>query len=440
MHVKGKTIGMLLIAMMLVSLVLSGCSKGSNEEESSGNTGSKSDKVNIKIMAWTPAQNEIDVNNKAIQDYMDANPNVNITLEFLPTGYNERLLAQYASGDAPDIFFVANPDIPSYVEKDMIVPIGDRMEKDGITADQLYEASLGMYKDNIYNWAPIIQPQIMYYNKTMFDDAGVAYPTDDWTWGDLAASAGKLTKKDGNKITQYGFQADEYVRVFLSHLWSNGGETFDDPTQPTKALFDSEQGENAVQFLKDMVSTFNVSPPPGLQGGLGYREAFANQKSAIILDGAWNFSTFSAKPDLAYNVALVPAGDTHSVWSNACGWVISSQSKNKDIAWDIIKTALSGQSTSLELADYGGSDFSGFPAWKAATGDANWKPSEMIATVQRQMEYARSFDAFLDQGKWSWDIMNSGLQEIVMTDKDNKAGLSDLVKITQSDIIDKLPK
>ena len=67
---------------------------------------------------------------------------------------------------------------------------------------------------------------ILYYNKDLFDKAGVAYPTNDWTWNDMLAAAKKLTldtNKDG-KIDQWGFAVNNIVWVWAGFVWGNGGD------------------------------------------------------------------------------------------------------------------------------------------------------------------------------------------------------------------------
>mgnify|MGYP000234782395 CR=1 FL=1 len=129
----------------------------------------------------------------------------------------------------------------------------------------------------------------LYFNKTLFDEANVEYPNEDWTWDDLIAAAKDLTKKDGDVTTQYGFQCDEYNRMFLSILRSYGGEVFNDMENPTEAIYNSEAGVKAVNVLLELVRGIGAAPlpaDPGSQGTIGYREAFYNGQAAMILDGS----------------------------------------------------------------------------------------------------------------------------------------------------------
>ena len=94
---------------------------------------------------------------------------------------------------------------------------------------------------------------VLHYNKDMFDAAGVAYPTDDWTWDELLEAAKALTKDfDGDgKIDQWGlyFKPDYYVLDAM--IYAFGGRVLSEDL--TQVMLDSDEAEAAVQFLVDLM-------------------------------------------------------------------------------------------------------------------------------------------------------------------------------------------
>lgn len=113
--------------------------------------------------------------------------------EYLP-----KLLTQIASGTAPDVIAVENTPFPEFVAKGVVKDVTSYMEKTkGFSKKDFFSHLLDRYTVNgkVYGIPYDCQPQAcLFYNKKLFDEAGVAYPNDKWRWEDLLKAAQKLTK------------------------------------------------------------------------------------------------------------------------------------------------------------------------------------------------------------------------------------------------------
>ena len=108
-----------------------------------------------------------------------------------------------------------------------------------------------------------ISNPVLFYNKKMFDDAGVAYPTNDWTWDDLRTAAKKLT--DASQRTYgLGFSvsgSEDTTWHLWPLLWQKGGKILSDDGK--SASFNSDAGVQALDFLRSMAEANALSVPTG---------------------------------------------------------------------------------------------------------------------------------------------------------------------------------
>ncbi|HSK34523.1 MAG TPA: ABC transporter substrate-binding protein [Propionicimonas sp.] len=169
------------------------------------------------------------------------------------------------------------------------------------------------------------------YNKTLFDAAGIDYPTENWTWDDFRAAAKKLT--DPAKQT-YGYAysvsgSEETTWQFWPHLWQNGGKILSD--DQTKAAFASPEGEKALEFLRGMaVDDKSVYID---QTDTKFAQLFANDRVAMMTSGPWQlYDLNTAKTK--YGVTILPGtnGD-HQTVSGPDIWALMDTGDANENHW-----------------------------------------------------------------------------------------------------------
>ncbi len=144
---------------------------------------------------------------KVAAEYMKLHPNVKFEYFFAPwDDYFTKLKTLWAGGDPkaiPDVLFLW--PTPSYAATGVLENLQPYIEKSGYDLKDYWPYLLdsARYNGQVYGLPRDIEAHALYYNKKLFDAAGVAYPTDKWTWDDLVAAAQKLTKKEGDRVTQY---------------------------------------------------------------------------------------------------------------------------------------------------------------------------------------------------------------------------------------------
>ncbi|MBK8046581.1 MAG: extracellular solute-binding protein [Anaerolineales bacterium] len=185
------------------------------------------------------------------------------------------------------------------------------------------------------------QTIVLFYNKDLFDAAGVPYPTDDWTLQDLRDAAKKLTvDSDGDGVMdQWGFSTDLWDMELSSGaaLWGNGAEVLN--ADRTQTLIGEPKARAAWQTISDMVLLDKSIPDP--ETAAQYGDAFAAGTAAMTTIGHWVVPEYAKLP-FQWDVAAMPAGPEKRATSvNSAGFVLAKDSKNPDAAWKFVEFASS---------------------------------------------------------------------------------------------------
>lgn len=274
---------------------------------------------------------------KIVADYEAANPSIDIEVQHAPwSGYFTRLDAQLAAGAGPDVFFITN--VPAYAARNQLEPLDKWIADSGFPIDQYNKEALAIHSLDgaLYSIARDNDTNALYYNKAAFDAAGVAYPQADWDWDDLRDAALALTRRDGNRVSMYGFatESNDWPRWIIQ----NGSDVFDDPLKPTTFTMNKPEATEAIQFLGDMINVDHVMPSfQELQQSGGTSQLFLGEQVAMVVTNAARLGTF-ADAGFEWAVAPLPTGRTgiHANRLGGAGFAMNAFSKNKEAAWNFL--------------------------------------------------------------------------------------------------------
>lgn len=337
---------------MVAILLMTAC--GGEKAADSASAGSASGPVTITFSAWgAPA--ELEVWNKIIANFEADNPNIKVNVEVSDwDSYWEKLKTQLAANTPPDVFAMDAPLFLDYQSRGVLANLQPFIDKNPDMLKDVYPQTLEAYKtaDGYYGLPRDFQTIVLFYNKDMFDKAGVAYPTKDWTWDDLRAAAKKLTlDTDGDgKIDQYGFYFDQWDMEpgWSEAIWSQGGDIVS--ADHTKTLIGEPAARKGWQTLYDMVFVDKSSPDANTIGQYG-ADLFQAKVAAMTPIGHWAVPDYNTA-GFNYDVVPMPAGDAgHATSVNSAGFVVANASKNQEAAFEFIKYVISekGQTRLAEL-------------------------------------------------------------------------------------------
>lgn len=269
--------------------------------------------------------------------FMAENPDITIEIWHEPwADYFTKIQTLWASGDSaeiPDIAFLS--PISNYAADGVLAPLDPFIEASGFDRDDFWPGLLefAMYDGEVYGFPRDIGLEVLYYNPDIFDEVGVDYPTEDWTWDDLLAAAEQLTDvADSGRVSRYalGMEGGKY------QLWigQNGGSILDDMANPTRCTLNEPEAMEAIQFFADMMANNYAMPDANLSQAGGDAAVFQSGQVAMIIQNASRVSVFNAA-DVNYDVAVVPIpeGGQRSASAAGAAWTMSAFSDDKDAAW-----------------------------------------------------------------------------------------------------------
>lgn len=256
--------------------------------------------INLQLMGWASS----DAENVRLQEVVDgwnaANPDIQVTLNLVPD-YDTKLQTSLAGGAPPDIFYVDSFRLPDLAAANALLPIGDQMTD----VDDFYPSLREAFTvDGVFYCPPKdFSTLALEYNTDLFDAAGLAYPTPDWTWDDLRAAAEALTDKDAGIV---GFAINPDFARWIAFLYQAGGQV----TTPdfSAMTLSSPEALKAMEFYVGLVRDGFAAPASDLDSGWP-GEAFGKARAAMTMEGNWIVPYLKDQfPDLKYGVTELPAG------------------------------------------------------------------------------------------------------------------------------------
>ena len=177
----------------------------------SNSDNTQENKIELEVMTWDSVQQ--DGVQKAIDAFEDQNPNINVNLETIPSKGDMlvKLNASLESGKAPDVFWQSY-EASTYVEAGVLEPLDEYIKQDNMDLSNYNSKIVDLYNmnDQQYGIPKDMDAWFIIYNTKLFDELGVDYPTDNWTWEQMVDIASQLKGK--MKDDQYPLWFDTGVR------------------------------------------------------------------------------------------------------------------------------------------------------------------------------------------------------------------------------------
>ncbi|KGP74310.1 ABC transporter substrate-binding protein [Pontibacillus yanchengensis] len=319
-----------LLVLLVVGVIgLVGCtSSESGGEENSADGGDSQTEITYYSFSATP--NYEDVLSDIVAAFEEENPNIKVNTEL--TAYQDyftKLQTRIAGGNAPDVFELNYENFVQYASKGTLADLTSLIEEDeNFDPEQLNQEAFKAYQfeGKQYGMVESFSNVLTFYNKDLFDKAGVDYPTEDWTWEDELAAAEKITDEENNVWGTYApVTMNEYFKIAAQ----NGGNLFDKGGNPA---VDNEANLEALNYMVDKVTESGVSPSPGEMSGQQPADLFLNGQLGIVHTGIWMFDAFK-DASFEWDVAL-EAGNTqkaHHFFAN--GLAVSADTDKKEAAY-----------------------------------------------------------------------------------------------------------
>ncbi|SDT28825.1 ABC transporter substrate-binding protein [Actinoplanes derwentensis] len=264
-----------LAAVTALLLVLSGCSSDGDSEDSGP--------ISLSLAAWSLATTP--EFQKLADGFKAAHPDIAVEVkEYDAKNYDTQMIADLAAGKAPDIYVQKNlKNFYTYQNGKQLLDVSDVAAK--LSSDL---GGLSGYQVDGKTWAIPYRADswVLYYNKALFDKAGVKHPDGSWTWAEYAATAKELT-------TKLKAKSDKALGTY-QHTWQS---TSQGPALAQTAGASLDSGN--FGFLKPYYETALDLQAAGAQVGLGdattnsltYQAQFGKQSTGMMIMGSWYIAT-----------------------------------------------------------------------------------------------------------------------------------------------------
>ena len=354
----------------------------------------KDDRTVIQFASWG-SKSEIDILKPILNDFERENPDIRVDFMHIPQNYFQKIHLLFASNTAPDVIFINNLYLPIYANAGVLAAVGQlnvqtakssgklkvesgKLDIEGkrvrgledklFNNSSLSKISQEQHTDNIYTSIPPylhtskFYPQalnalsfngklyaiprdvsnlVIFYNKDMFRQKGIPFPTKDWTFDDFLKTAQKLS---GNGT--FGINFEENPMLYLPYLMSEGGGILPDEIE-------KPQSQKALKFYSDLRNKYHVAPKKSEIASATSAQMFLQRKLGMYLSGRWMVPKFREECGFDWDVINFPNGTQGSIVPmDASGWAVTKSSRHKKEAFMLVEY-LASKSSSEKFAKSG---------------------------------------------------------------------------------------
>ncbi len=309
-------------------VALAACGGGSNPPgvgggaaESSGSGGTAYDGPNVTVAfwnGWTGADGE--QAQKMVDQFNSENPKIKVNMNVYQwADFFKKLPAAVRTGNGPNIAVMHIDDIATNAAQQVIQPISDIATALNLQESE-YEAAVwqgGLYNDQRYGIPIDVHNLGLYYNKDLFEKAGLDPEKPPTTNDEYMNALDKLKSAgiQGHWVSPFQFTGGF---TFQSLLWQYGGELFNQDN--TEATWNSESGVKALTWLTDLIK--NGYSPSNVAQDADYI-ALKNSQNAFNWNGIWQVNDATQLPKPKIGAAALPViGDKAGVWGNSHQFVL----------------------------------------------------------------------------------------------------------------------
>lgn len=322
-------------------------------------------------------------------------------------GWQVKLETTAAAGTPPDAAWHGPEWFPGVVSKGIYKPIDAYVAKmPKAEVAEFFPRVMEQYQweGKQYGVPASITVMTIFYNKDLFDREGVAYPDSSWTFeGKYLDAAKRLTKREGERVTQYGVGNPHRDWVWP---WA-GGVDYLDKTAKKVTLDAGGEAARWFQFAGDLRTKHRVAPTVAEQAAMqgGTRNFFLTGQVAMEIEGNWTLSDRKLVKNFTWDVAPVPMGSKARptpFFSTAD--MVCKDGKNPDEAFGLCWFIGNADSEKVLAAEFGR-----VPArkslWTYFTTLDNGLPPKNRKVIVDALDYAGSAPRFRDFREFDSNIL-----------------------------------
>lgn len=360
------------------------------------------------------------------QVFMEEHPDITVNVESAPwDDFWSRQEARLAAGNPSDMSIGDPGYFGRYAHKGYYLALEPYLERDGVDLanwfpvtidDCRYNSSNGVVgQGELFGMPATYVGTVLYYNKDLFDAAGIAYPDDSWDRAMLLDAAMALTLDSaGNNASSGDFDSEDIAQWGVTMInangiattvWNNGGELIN--ADQTECMMTAPESVEMFEWLAALLHEHHVHPTTAQLEGLP--NPFQVAKVAMSMDGTWNLGYYGENLEFNWDIAPIPTGTVgldRITYAGTNTLHIFKDSAHLDAAWELMQF-MTGPEGMAVFAD------TGTPALaETANSDAYLSgPPEHRNVAVEIGAYARSYYPGLKSDQWK-QIYNAEIEAL----------------------------
>ncbi len=324
-----------LLAGLLVPLLAAGCGGAG---QASGQEGA----IRVQVSG---EPEEIAVYRALVTAYHKRHPGEKVELVAVAKkdDHLARLATSFAAGRPPDVFLINYREYAQFVARGALTPAGPLLTRQGVRMADYYPQPVAAFT---YRGALQCMPQnisslVVYYNRALFDRAGVDHPAAGWSWAEFAATARRLTRGSGTTRT-HGLGMEPTLIRAAPFIWGNGGTIT--TGEPPRLTLNTPPAREALRFLLGLRPAMPNRTELAAQD---LETRFTSGKLAMLLSSRRDTPLFREVAGLDFDVAPLPVQNVPAGILHSDGYCVAAKSSRQDAAARFIAFAVGRQGQTL---------------------------------------------------------------------------------------------
>ncbi len=382
-----------------------------SEASDAGGGAPAADTVNLRFIT-NHGESDLPLFEKVLENFAAREPGIVIEhLDIAGTEFYNAINTQGAAGQLPDVWYTRTFDVPVYASKNWTISLQPYIDRDAeeVNVDDFWPAQVAQmtWRDQLYALPYDFSNMAIYYNKDMFDAAGVPYPTDNnWSWEDLLQTALQFAQKDGDTFTAWGLVLSTGNWIFHGNMYGWGGDIWSDDFR----TFLANSPENEECF-----TWFVNAREQGLYPEAGAAPEGVNPFIAglvpMTFEGSW--ATVNLRANIGdrfdFDCVALPKSPTGASCLTAAGgaWGIAANSAHPEEAWTFNKYLTSTEGTNILISEPLRSipgRQSSVPLWNETAAQGGLPPANVGVFAEQMTEaHAAPYPPYWQDYTTAWD-------------------------------------
>jgi len=292
-----------------------------------------------------------------LEEFNQTHPDIKVEFQPITGDLVDQLTVQMIAGEGPDVFEAWGDFATNFAQSGMLVDLNPFIERD-MTDEEIKDFIPSQWEANrikdssgriiTYGVPRYLNNGILYFNATMFNEAGLISPIElvedgQWTWNNVLELAKKLVRYEGDRITRYGYK---FVDPW-NHVFSNGGRVFNYPENPTQFVMDQPRALEALEYISDLIWKYQVAPSD--------RWGVWLHNSNTAMDEVWGTCWIADMTNAVggkfdwdiVDLAVSPNG-MQIPWAALDIWAMNGNTKHPEEAWELLRFLTSREGMELQ--------------------------------------------------------------------------------------------